>query len=169
MEKWKDVVGYEGVYEVSNQGRVRSRDHIDTIGRFRRGRVLKPAIHNRGYTYVNLYDARTNQKSREYIHRIVARAFIGEPPRGHNVDHINRVRDDNRLENLRYLTIKENCAQSSDSKCKSVEQLTKEGTVIKKFTSTAEASAETGINRACIYGALNGKCATAGGYYWRRV
>jgi hypothetical protein len=93
MEEWKDVVGFPG-YTVSNMGNVR--------GKF--GRILEPRL-NFGYHRVVL----CGEKEKDvFVHRLVAAAFLGPCPTGHEVDHRNRIRNDNRVENLQYLTPSEN-------------------------------------------------------------
>ena len=117
-EIWKDIEGYEGYYQVSNLGNVRSLDRIEydpfnrggCNGRKRllKGRVLKQGTGTNGYRYVNLS---VNQKSKKYsIHRLVAEAFIPNPDNLPTVDHINRNKTDNTVSNLRWLSHYDNCA-----------------------------------------------------------
>jgi hypothetical protein len=106
-ETWKPVVGCEGLYEVSNMGRVRSLPHPGPRPHRRAGRVLTPRAHSSGYARVNLSD-RLGVRSDQYIHRLVLIAFTGEPPAQCDADHINGVRNDNRLANLRWLAITAN-------------------------------------------------------------
>ena len=110
MEIWKEIKGYEGLYEVSSEGRVRSLDRYTFDGRwgnrFYKGHYLKPIIQN-GYVYVVLSKGCNNQ-NRIPVHRLVAQAFYSNPDNLPCVDHINTVRDDNRVENLRWCTYKEN-------------------------------------------------------------
>jgi len=100
MEDWRDVVGFEGKYQVSNTGRVKS---------FARGnaRVLKPGLTSVGYPSVVLGRGNTN-----LVHSLVAEAFIGPRPAGHEVLHGDGTRDNNVLSNLRYGTRAENLADS---------------------------------------------------------
>lgn len=112
MEKWKDVKGYEGLYQVSNTGLVKSlpttKQYVDGRVRHNNGRTL-PLTHKDGYTMVRLH--KTNDvKGRLFkVHVLVAQAFIDNPHNKPYIDHINTIRDDNRVENLRWCTAKENC------------------------------------------------------------
>jgi hypothetical protein len=111
-EVWKPVVGF-GYYSVSNFGRVMSEKRMvkHRGGMIARGgRVLKPGKHTCGYRTVGLY---TNGRSviTRYIHRLVLDAFIGAQPEM-DVNHKNGIKEDNRLENLEWVTRKENIRHS---------------------------------------------------------
>ena len=110
-EKWKAIPGYEGFYEVSDQGRVRSLDRIVSNGRRIKGQFLSPSRVRGGHLRVDL---RKNGK-REYIfvHRLVLLAFVGPCPTGMEACHWNDVPDDNRLENLRWDTSSANSRDAS--------------------------------------------------------
>jgi len=100
-EQWKEVIGYEKLYQVSNLGRVK---RISGGQGAKAGRILKPGKHSQGYLTVWLYK---NGKSKcHLIHRIVLEAFAGKSNLGCN--HINGKKDYNRLENLEYVTQSEN-------------------------------------------------------------
>lgn len=104
MEEWRSVVGYEGLYDISSQGRVRRADTQEEC---------KQLATYYGYQQVRLYDHDGKGKY-HFVHRVVAIAFIenDDPERG-LVDHINRVRNCNTVENLRWATHRENSANSS--------------------------------------------------------
>src|SRR5688572_4688564 len=96
MEDWRDVVGWEGIYQVSDQGRVRRIKQ----GPGTKTGVLKASVSGNGYPMVSLcYDGRINKRT---VHSLVAQAFFGPPPVGQEVNHKNTNRDDARLENLEY-------------------------------------------------------------------
>lgn len=99
-EIWKAVVGYDGDYEVSNIGRVRSIKKGKII-------ILKPWIDSVGYPSVSLW--KNGKQWHVRVHRLVWEAFKYPIPEGMEIDHISTVRDDNRVENLRCVTHKENC------------------------------------------------------------
>lgn len=106
-EEWREVPGYEGHYEVSNQGRVRSLEreilHADGVWHRKRGRVLKQWIGvSNGYLFVSL--KRGGTKTNWCVHRLVALAFLGPQPEGQEVCHGNGNRLDARLANLRWDT-----------------------------------------------------------------
>ena len=105
MEQWRAVVGYEGLYEVSNMGQVRSLARRTSNSRNRiAARILMPSL-NRGYPNVHL--SKHAAARMEQIHRLVATAFIGPPTLPH-VNHLNGDKTDNRVENLEYTTAKGN-------------------------------------------------------------
>lgn len=110
-EKWKDVIGYEGLYQVSSKGRVRSVDRlVSSAGRFRKekGRVKALSANHDGYPRVGLYKG---GKGKYFsVHRLVAAAFIPNPENKPLVDHINGTRNDNRVKNLRWATHSQNNA-----------------------------------------------------------
>lgn len=103
-EIWKDVVGYEGLYEVSNQGQVRSHHPSP---RKKKGECLRPG-NLRGYRIVIL--CKDKARHTALVHRIVAIAFLGAPPNVHRptVNHKNLDKADNRVENLEWLSHADN-------------------------------------------------------------
>ena len=110
-ENWKPVVGYEGLYEVSDQGRVRSLDRVVPHARSgvmkRKGKILKQSpINQDGYLAIGLH--RNGHQKKRMVHRLVLMAFVGPCPEGMEGCHNNGVNTDNRLENLRWDTPKEN-------------------------------------------------------------
>jgi len=108
IEIWKPIRGYEGFYEVSDCGNVRSV--ITTSSR--RTKILKPYVKN-GYFAVNLFD---NQKMKHcYIHRLVAEAFIENPDNKKEVNHIDCDKQNNRVSNLEWCNRTHNLQHSYDN------------------------------------------------------
>ena len=186
MEIWKSVTGYKGIYEVSNQGRIRSLDRY--IKYYRKtsakyaikssikidyifGRFLKPKKDKDGYLIVCLYLERKIAKMYR-VHRIVAKEFIANPNNKLQINHKNGIKSDNRSKNLEWSTSKENIHHAIKYKLttlnmKSVDQFTIDGVYIKTFNSIAKASRQTKICRSFISNACRGKLKTSGGYTWK--
>jgi hypothetical protein len=124
-ETWKPVVGYEGLYEVSDRGRVRTVP-----------RILKPGTLNHGHLHVNLW---INRKGKtRTVHRLVAAAFIGPCPDGQEVRHLDGNPTNNAVENLKYGTRSENLLDrvrhgthnnASKTHCKNGHEFTPENTI----------------------------------------
>ena len=115
-EVWKDVLGYEGIYQVSNLGNVKSLERIvprENGGDFIvREKFLKVAIDNVGYYKLCLYKEAKRKNMR--IHVLVAQAFLGHVPDGYKivVDHINNNPLDNRIENLQLISQRQNAEKA---------------------------------------------------------
>jgi len=167
MEIWKDIPGYEGLYQISNEGRGKSFGGK----RYNVERIIKGGI-SRGYLYLGLWkDGCYHLKS---VHRLVAEAFIPNPDNKPQVDHINGNRLDNRADNLRWCTAKENSnnpitkQRMSDSAKNKVYQYTLEGELIKVWSSTKECG-KNGFIQALVSACCVGKRKTHKGYRWSYV
>lgn len=193
-EIWKPVVGYEGYYEISNLGRLKSVDRMVKQGKSLRHvteRIKKPHRASDGYPAYTL--CRDCKSKIIRIHLLLARAFIPNPENKGYVDHINTDINDFRLENLRWVTAKENsnnpltlqhCRDNTYIKevsqranktkiergtktaPKKVYQFLKDGTFVGEWECSNEAYKKTGIIASSIRDCCNGKRYSAGGYLW---
>lgn len=106
-EIWKDITGFEGMYQVSNQGRVRSLDRTITMKnggtRFCKGKVLKPTVNSSGYLHLGL-----GKGVYQYVHRLVAQEFLPNPDNLPEVNHEDGDKRNNEVTNLRWVTPSEN-------------------------------------------------------------
>ena len=139
-EIWKPVEGFEGLYEVSSLGRIRSLSRYVKAKdgrkpRLYEGRMLKPFSNKKGYLYIILCDNNGNHK-RDAIHRLVAKAFIpNDVKERYDIDHKDSNRANNSVENLRWVTRKENCqnpitkSKYENKVCKSVIRLGRDGDI----------------------------------------
>ena len=99
-EVWRPVVGYEGLYEVSSYGRVRSVDKCDTMGRFRRGKILKLLECSNGYLMIGLHKNGISKKC--LVHRLVAESFIERTDCLYEVNHKDEDKKNNSIDNLEW-------------------------------------------------------------------
>lgn len=106
QEIWKDIKDFEGMYQVSNLGRVRSVDRFDNTGRLRKGKIKAPQDNGYGYKIVQMHKDGKQKTSR--VHRLVATAFIENPDNKPEVHHIDADTSNNAVENLAWVTSKEN-------------------------------------------------------------
>lgn len=176
-EVWRDINGYEGYYQVSSEGRVKSleRTYIDKIGRKRYVKecILKPVIDRYGYLLVNLY-AGGKQKMHK-VHRLVCQAFHDNPENKLDVNHINENKTDNRACNLEWCTRKENCNHGTrnerlgKAQSKPVAQYAQDGELIKAWPSTMEVERQAGFSNGNISQAANGRYKKAYGFIWKYI
>ena len=172
-EIWKDIIGYEGYYQVSSLGRVRSlnrtvRNHLGFT--FAKGKVLS-GIPRNGYIRVQLFK---DGKFKNYsIHRLVANAFVDNKNNMPEVNHKNEDKSDNRFNNLEWCSRKQNCNYGTRSErqskkiSKNILQLTIDGHLIGNFKSAIEASRLLGFKSNHISECCNGIRSTSNGYKWR--
>ena len=114
-EQWKPIEGFEGYYEISNQGRIRSvdrrcRTHSTEAGRRVKGQLMKPTDNGNGYLVIHL--KKNGKRISRYIHRLVAEAFLEMPTGSNVVDHIDYNKKNNAVDNLQWCTQKENICRS---------------------------------------------------------
>lgn len=174
-EEWKDIVGYEGIYQVSDHGRVRSLDRVvvgrGNIYRNIKGSIMKLDTSNSGYHRIGLYSL--SKRKVFYVHRLVLSTFNPVPNTDNlEVNHINGNPLDNFLGNLEWTTRQENVDHSYEyNLCRyrryEVDMFTLEGEYIKSFKTSYRAGKETGIEQSNILANCKGARKTAGGYLWR--
>lgn len=171
MEKevWKPIKGYEGKYEVSTFGRVRSVSRKITYkdGRVRiyKGKILKPETCKNGYLYVNL-----GRKGRaKTVHRLVAETFLPNPNSFPCVNHKDENKANPKLENLEFCSYKynNNWGTKNARRARPIIQLDENHQKIKIWESAAAVEKELGISHAHIGSCCNGNRKTAGGFRWK--
>lgn len=158
-ETFKDIIGFEGLYQISNQGRVKS---------LYTNKILKLSLGGRGYYLVKL--AKNGIKKTFSVHRLVIKQFIPNPDNKGDVNHINGIKTDNRIENLEWMTRSENMLHSCytlGSLIKSVIQMDLNDKILNIYTSINKASKENNISIGNISSVCSGKRKTAGGYKWK--
>lgn len=171
-EIWKPIEGFEGYYEVSNLGRVRSLDRIilrhyksrDKFVKWK-GRIMALHLRRDGYPFVDLY--KSHKRHEFVVHRLVAMAFVPNPNNRPEVDHINTIRTDARACNLRWVNRSENnlnpvtnqrMSEARKGKgCKPVCQYDKIGNLIAKYSSISEAAKAIGVHPTTLTHNLQGK------------
>lgn len=168
MEVWKDIPGYEGFYQVSNLGAVKSLDRICRNGKRYKGRVLKQVPDGAGYLQVFL--CKDTKPKRFYVHRIVATVFIENPENKAQVNHLDETKKwDNRVENLAWTTPKENANwgtrnERSNRKRSRPVVCVELNKTFESMTLAAKAIDQRTTN---IWLVVNKPDRTAGGYHWR--
>lgn len=196
MEIWKDIAGFEGLYQVSNLGNVRSLDRVDGRGRNIKGFLRRQVLNKNGYLYVNL--SKHGKPNNYSVHRLVATAFVNNPAHKETVNHINENKTDNRAENLEWVTLIENLrygshdrrvAETRKEKYKGPAHpnfgrrgknaLAHKGKVIGinednpadvvEFDTAADAARALHISSGRLCEAINHLRKSCGGYRWRRA
>lgn len=170
-EEWKPIPGYEGLYEISNYGRVKSYQYVKTDKT--NERILIPSKQLTGYVSVSLYKDR--KMKTVHVHRLVAENFIPNPDNLPVVNHKDEIRSNNYVENLEWCTHAYNLSYGTtreriaEKNRKPILQLDKEGNVIKKWPSISEAAESLGYiaSNSHIIDCLKGRHKTAHGYGWR--
>ena len=146
----RDVVGYENIYGVTSCGRIWS---------YKYKKFLTPTPNKKGYLRVNL--CKNGERKNFYVHRLVCEAYIPNPNNLHEVDHIDNDKTHNYVNNLQWLSHKDN---SRKSKNKPILQYDLDGNFIKEWECTADVGKEVRHNiRHC----LKGKQKTAYNYIWK--
>lgn len=170
-EIWKDVKGYEGIYQVSNCGRVRRLDRITAQGHFLHGRILKPDVNKLGYHIAAF--SKNGVKERIRVHRLVAMHFLDNKDNLPVINHKDENPSNNHVDNLEWCTMMYNNLYNDRHKKvgKSLEKAIYviDGDCDYYFDSAREASRELGLNEAHVSACLRGELKTHHGYSYERV
>lgn len=174
MEEWKTIRGYEGLYQVSNEGRVKSFKNP------KNPKILKPNKTKFGYLTVALI--KDGIRCTKSIHRLVAEAFIPNEEGKPHIDHINTIRDDNNVTNLRWCTREENqnnpitreklrqaAKLKGEKSSKIVLVYDREFNLLSAFTSTAQAAKQLELSQGNIANCCMGSLSTYKDMYFSYI
>ena len=175
-EEWKDIDGYEGYYQVSSFGRVKSLDRYvkDTkrnCFNFVKGRIMSPSSADKKH-YMQVSLSKNNKVTHYLIHRLVAQAFIPNPNNLPQVNHKDENRENNNVDNLEWCTAEYNtnygtrALRQGMSRGKTVYQYNKYGVLENTYHSASYASKEIGVNSTSIHACCVGKIVTVKGCVW---
>lgn len=154
---WKDVIGFEGLYQVSNTGEVRSLNY----GGRGYAKSLKKTISPQGYEVVGL------RGKTKYVHRLVAEAFIDNPKAYPQINHKDEIKTNNYVDNLEWCDsfYNINYGTRTERVCKPVVALTADGT-FEFYNSVKEASEAMAVHERTLVSALRGRVGTCRGRKW---
>lgn len=172
-EIWKDIKGYEGLYQISNLGRIKSSDRelCNSRGVYvRQGRVLKNGKNQYGYFQVSLY--KDGKRVNKQVHKLIAIAFIPNTNNYKIINHIDGNRQNNNINNLEWCTQKHNVKEAYrlglvHKKYKPVNQYDLKNNFIKTWESIVEVNKVLKIDKSSIVRCCKGKQNKAGNYIWR--
>ena len=163
-EIWCPIKGYEGQYQVSDQGRVRSL-------KSGKERVLNPVSDKDGYLQVSLYKNGEQKKCK--VHRLVAQTFIPNPNNLQEVNHKDEDKTNNYVQNLEWCDVKYNINYGTRTKRQAeklsnpVLQYTKYGVFVREWKSTRDVERNLGYFHSYISNCCNGKCKSAYDFIWK--
>ena len=169
METWKDVVGYESKYQVSDNGNVRSINFNKT----KETKIMKYYTDPNGYSRICL--CKNNIRKNYFIHVLVAHAHMATDINKPQINHINEIKTDNMLSNLEWMTRKENINHGTGILRRSIKrkvainQINTNGEIIKVWDSGLDADLNGGFSRHCICMVCKGVNKTHKGFKWEYV
>ena len=160
MEIWKDIEGYEGLYQISNKGRVKSL-------KWGKERILKPGWNTGGYLKVYLF--KNTEAQDRLVHRLVAEAFIPNPYNKPQVNHKDENKKNNCVENLEWITCMDNCNYGTRNEriSRKILQYSKSGEFIREWVGALEVERVLGINNSDIIQCCKGRRKSAGSFIWQ--
>lgn len=170
-ELWKDIEGYEGIYQVSNLGRVKGIKRYDSIGHLISDRVLKARVNNRGYLLVDLY--KNGIRHTKLIHRLVAQTYIPNPENKPRVNHIDEVTTSNQVSNLEWTTPIENInhgtrnKRASKSRSKPIIAIDIATGEYNEYGSGKECAIKLGLHQGTVNHILKGRRKQTCGYTFK--
>lgn len=166
MDEWKDIDGYEGLYQVSRCGDVRSLPRTTTSGR-----VLKPMCDKDGYKKVCL--CKGNKKRYAFVHRLVAAAFVQNEQGLPVVNHKDQNKQNNTADNLEWCTVRYNTNYGDGIERRGIArrvpilQYDKTGNFVRAWSGRCEIAKALGFNGSNITSCCTGHRKTAHGFIWR--
>lgn len=177
-EEWRDIQGYDGIYQVSNLGRVKSLSRINYANHHQKERILVPVDHGKIYLFVHL--SKGKKVKQTLIHRLVANAFLPNPDNKPQVNHLDEDKTNNRVDNLEWCTSQENVTYGhrienswktrtkNNKRGRQVKKISLSGKVLKVYSTVTCAAEENGVTSPAIASAI-GRNGTSAGYKWRYV
>ena len=174
-ERWRPIKGFEGRYEVSSLGRVKSLSRAKHIPngevRLSTEKILKLGKNPCGYCLAFLY--KNNKRKAAQVHRLVANAFIDNPNGLRQVNHIDGDKTNNAVSNLEWCSCKDNIRHANRvlqrGRGERISQHRRDGSLLRYWSSAGEASEELKISRFHIRLCVNGVRKSAGGFVWKRA
>ena len=159
-EIWRDIEGYEGLYQVSNKGRVKSLYKGSE-------RILK--LHDDGRGYLKAHLTKENTSKHIRVHRLVAQTFIPNLYNKPQVNHLDENKKNNCVDNLEWTTAKENSNYGSRNErlSRKILQYSKSGDFIREWKSAAEVERVLGIDPSHIKDCCKGRYKSSGGFVWK--
>lgn len=177
-EEWRDIAGYEGLYKVSNMGRVKSLGNGNSNNSNNcKERILKSVKHKDGYLLIDL--CKEGKRKGHRVHRLVAQAFIDNPDNLPEVNHKDENKENNCVSNLEWCDRKYNINygtrtqkvaelnRNSQKVSKPIMAIHKINGLILTFPSAREASRQVGVPVSNISACCNGRLKSAGKYIWK--